>query len=70
MKIRYDTGPDRLKMGDFVFRRGELQEVPDTIAQLILRKQSVKFTAVRDSNESNFNKPIAHHSRRYSKKEE
>lgn len=50
MKLQYDTGPDKVKMGDYVFRRGETQEVPDGIAHGILNKQSVKFTIIAEES--------------------
>ena len=52
MKIQYSEGPDSVKMGEYLFRRGEPHEIQDDIAEGILKKQSVKFTSVDEEKTS------------------
>lgn len=43
MKIKYDVGPDVVRMGKEEFRRGVPKTVPDDLAKIILDKTVIKF---------------------------
>lgn len=53
MRIFYEEGPERLNMGAAgVFRRGEPKTVQDTIAEALLKKQTVKFHVMPESQQA------------------
>lgn len=43
MKICYCKGPDKIKLGEYLFEKNVFQEVPDDVALVLLGKESVKF---------------------------
>ena len=49
MKIVYEEGPDAITMGIAgQFNRGESREVEDEIAELLLKKETIKFKKVQE----------------------
>ena len=49
MKIVYEDGPDTITMGIAgQFNRGESREVSDEIAELLLKKETIKFKKVQE----------------------
>lgn len=51
MRILYEDGPETINMGIAgQFTRGEPKEVPDDIAETLLKKQSIKFKRTEDKS--------------------
>lgn len=54
MKILYEEGPEIITMGIAgQFRRGEPKEIPDEIANTLLKKETIKFRKVKNKKEEN-----------------
>jgi hypothetical protein len=41
-RLFYGDGPDKLKIGHYEFERGVVTEVPDDIAEILIRKGRVQ----------------------------